>query len=82
MRRQAEPWETMVLLESLKERWVVSCNGRSQGGKRSLTGNKYGVPGITISLWRPFCALEVRALLKKSSGLHGREQARPTARSG
>ena len=44
MRRQAEPWETMVLLESLKERWVVSCNGRSQGGKKGMNRNKYGVP--------------------------------------
>jgi len=36
MKRNAEPWERTVLLESLNNSWVVSCKGGSQGEKGGL----------------------------------------------
>ena len=45
-RGQADPWEMMVLLESLKRHWVVSCNGRSRDEKGGINRNKYGVASI------------------------------------
>ena len=37
MRGQADPWEMRVLLEGLKRHWAVSCKGRNQDEKKSIS---------------------------------------------
>jgi hypothetical protein len=48
MRRPAEPWETTLLLASLKKHCGISCNGRSQSEKRAANRDKRGVPGNPV----------------------------------